>query len=172
MSLPLSTGGLRSAWFWRNDTMVKNQQTHPEGRAFSSDWSTKSFNSGCLWGIILVVDMTRKFWLKFKKAILIDNHYKTTYGPVWTERSSCRLRYHEKYTVCIYYQHKLSMLKLDMAHVITKKKQRHNLRLQFNHSEKLKQFTYCLHDEWEFFGECRQIISSGLFSENKRDCLT
>ena len=64
------------------------------------------------------------------------------------------------------------MLKLDTAHVITKKKQRHNLRLQSNHSEKLMQFTYCLHDEWEFFGECRQIISSGLFSENKRDCLT
>ena len=64
--------------------------SHPAGTAFSSDWSKNNFK----WLY------EKKIFLKFSqnflsntglKNFLTDNHYKTIYGPVRSECSSCRV---------------------------------------------------------------------------------
>ena len=59
------------------------------GRTLSSVWSVNSFTMVVYENIFIHV-LDRKFLLKLKR-ILIDNHYKTIYGLVGPECSSCRV---------------------------------------------------------------------------------
>ena len=74
------------AEFHLSTSPIKGTMKHPAGRELSSDWSVKK--------IIMVVyakyfngGLNRKVWWNLNKKILIDNHY----GPVRSERSSCRV---------------------------------------------------------------------------------
>ena len=92
---------LRDDWWWQ-DWIVNIGIRHPAGRPLTSDWYVN---------IVVIVVYEKKFWSCFEqkiltgllKKVLIDNHYKKSYGPVRREcfpvgcTRVCSLRFPLKY---------------------------------------------------------------------------
>ena len=70
---------------WAFYLTKKHEVLHPVGRALTSDWSKLSMREFEVQSEFFVQSTT--------KNVLIDNHYKTFYGPVISECSSCTVCY-------------------------------------------------------------------------------